>query len=131
MCQGLYPQADWGSIGLAAMGADLAQLEQLLGSQHPVWVALCHNDLQYGNVMVQSAPCQPGPPPAAAAAAGQEAPAAAAAQLHRLRLGSQAADADAPAPRSPSLAEEHFDRWGRRTLLGGVVGMGWGALLWR
>jgi hypothetical protein len=40
----------------------ITQLQQALCSAHPCWVAACHNDLQYGNIMA--------PAPAAAAAAG-------------------------------------------------------------
>lgn len=47
----------------------ITALEQQLTQQHPCWVALCHNDLQYGNIMVHVGPAAASVDGAAAAAA--------------------------------------------------------------
>lgn len=35
--------------------SQIDQCEAILMKDHPVWLALCHNDLQYGNIMVKAA----------------------------------------------------------------------------
>ncbi|KAF6258751.1 Choline/ethanolamine kinase-domain-containing protein [Scenedesmus sp. NREL 46B-D3] len=59
--------AELQQMGMAGLEDEITQLQQALCCAHPCWVAACHNDLQYGNIMAP-----------AAAAAGSDAAAAAA-----------------------------------------------------
>ncbi|KAF8066213.1 choline kinase 3 [Scenedesmus sp. PABB004] len=93
-----------GEQGLAALGMDglgdeIVQLEALLSSAHPCWVGLCHNDLQYGNIMALAATAPPPEPPAGGDAL--------AARLAALGLAVGGAPASAPVPVTAAALREH------------------------
>ncbi|KAI8471921.1 MAG: hypothetical protein J3K34DRAFT_520125 [Monoraphidium minutum] len=48
-------------LGAAGLAEEIDALEAHLLGAHPVWIAECHNDLQYGNIMAL-APSAPGEP---------------------------------------------------------------------
>eukprot|EP00884_Botryococcus_braunii_P001066 jgi/Botrbrau1/10960/Bobra.0383s0014.1 len=51
----LYSPDELQELGLSSVLQEIDALERALVGRHPNWLGFCHNDLQYGNMMVHAA----------------------------------------------------------------------------